>query len=89
MTDTPIKSISLTGNRWTEISDEIMSTRPKSWLLIRSTMRKKLGFLTRTQTVWPFETYTSSHIVHLDFYDEQKKTMFILKYGPFEKGEIK
>jgi hypothetical protein len=52
-------------------------------------MRKKLGFLTRIQTVWNSETYAGSCIVHLDFYDEQKKTLFILKYGPFEKGEIK
>lgn len=89
MTDSPIKSISITGERWAKISDDITATRPRSWLLIRATMRKKLGFLTRIQLTWNPTTYNNGSIVHLDFYDEQKKTLFILKYGPFEKGEIK
>ena len=28
-----------------------------------------------------FEGKTSQHTVRLDFYDEQKRTMFLLKYG--------
>lgn len=45
-------------------------------------MRKTLGFVSRDHLVWT-EGKGYKNEVHLDFYDEPKKTMFALKYSEF------
>lgn len=87
MTDKPIKSIRLTRSQWKVIELDISKTRPQSWLIIRSSMRSKLGFLTRTHQEWDPKNRELNKFTILDFYDEQKKTLFVLKYGPFDKLE--
>lgn len=87
MSDTPIKSIRLDEKRWLTIYNDIAKTRPASWLIIRNTMKSKLGFLNRSQSVWIEKEHRVKRYVFLDFYDDKKKTMFILKYGPFDKLE--
>ena len=50
-------------------------------------MKRVLGFLPRTHEEWVRnEKYDFSQrqtTIHLDFYDERKRTMFLLKYSEF------
>jgi hypothetical protein len=84
------KSISLSVPQWEALLKKLKvdySSEPPSTLLIRNQMKKKLGFVPRHHEYWQdagdnqFAQFR--HIVFLDFYDEQKKTMFLLKYSDF------
>lgn len=85
-----IKSIKLTEKKWDELRDEL-KTRFKSkpsTILVRSRMREVLGFTPRHQGAWtPIPNtkneYYKEALVFLDFFDEKKYTMFLLKYGNF------
>ena len=77
-----MKPIELTNHQWFELRAKLQSDYPASFTMIRSTMRDKLGFTPRTHKTWTalngFET-----VVHLDFFDEAKRTMFMLKYSEY------
>jgi len=51
-------------------------------LLIREKMKKVLGFTSRRHHYFNQEDDYVEEI-HLDFYDEPKRTMFLLKYSEF------
>ena len=51
--------------------------------MIRDKMKRVLGFTVREHTAWipkPDGGYTDYQI-HLDFYNEKKRTMFLLKFS--------
>ena len=62
--------IKLTRNQWLIIRSQIASEHPNSVLMIRPRMREVLGFTTRNQ----------GNMVVLDFFDENQKSWFVLKY---------
>jgi hypothetical protein len=74
------RSMKLTEHQWIKIYHDIAANYPHSVLLIRDKMRSVLGFTSRTHS-WhdPDAGYCSC--IMLDFYDEPKRTMFLLKYG--------
>ena len=85
------KPLILTQSQWAKIYDIIAKTYPPSVLLIRNRMREVLGFTSRTHQIWIDRNvesrdmgygtkYCETHI-HLDFYNEPKRTMFLLKYS--------
>jgi hypothetical protein len=87
------KPIVLSEKAWLNIYNQIAKTYPPSVLLIRDKMRDVLGFTSRTHEEW-FEHqvdrknvgYHSKYCVktvHLDFYSEPKRTMFLLKYSEY------
>ncbi len=65
------------------------SSEPPSTLLIRNRMKEKLGFIPRHHEYWQDagdnRRAQYHQIVFLDFYNEQKKTMFLLRYSDFIK----
>lgn len=82
--------ITLTEKQWGDIHLKLAreyADRP-SVLIMRSVMRRELGFTVRRHTeyieeqahldapvwVWP------KSLICLDFYDDAKKTLFVLKY---------
>jgi hypothetical protein len=82
-----IKSLTLTEKQWSEVHSKLYQeyhSRP-SVLIIRSVMRRELGFTVRRHSRWIEDTdqrhfgYYRDEIV-LDFYDEAKSTFFRLKY---------
>lgn len=93
------KPIVLDKITWNKLHAQIKQDYPLSTLLIRSRMRETLGFTPREHTEW-----MDSHVevndvrygtkwqvtnIHLDFYDEPKRLMFLLKYGEFlEKNKL-
>jgi hypothetical protein len=87
------KSIVLSEAQWLKIYNHIAQNYPPSVLLIRNKMRSVLGFTSRTHQEWinqevdvkdiRYKTKYPITTVHLDFYNEPKRTMFLLKYSEY------
>lgn len=75
-----MKALRLSPDEWLSIRKEIDKHHPRSVSMVRWKMREVLGFTPREHRVWDQDLgYVVN--VHLDFYDEAKRTMFLLKYG--------
>ena len=87
------KSIVLSKKAWLKIYNQIAKTYPPSVLLIRNRMKEVLGFTSRTHEEWINQEVDIKDIrygtrfrittIHLDFYNEPKRTMFLLKYSEY------
>jgi hypothetical protein len=87
------KPIVLSEKTWANIYRNIAQNYPPSVLLIRDKMRSVLGFTTRTHDEWmdsevnvndvSYGTRWRVTTIHLDFYSEPKRTMFLLKYSEY------
>jgi len=80
-----MKALVLSLNEWHVVYQQIAKHHPRSVCMIRSKMKKVLGFTVREHKEWvpKMDGGYSDHQIHLDFYDEAKRTMFLLKYGDF------
>lgn len=79
------RPVILNPTAWRKIRDNLKTRHPSSYLLIRSKMRERLGFTVREHRAWvngrsDQEGYYQDQ-VHLDFYDERKRSLFLLTYG--------
>jgi hypothetical protein len=85
------RPIILSEKVWANIYYSIAKEYPPSVLLIRDKMRSVLGFTARRHEEWinqevdvkdiRYRTKYCIHLIHLDFYSEPKRTMFLLKYS--------
>lgn len=77
------KSISLSQSQWRDLYNRLKKDVPMSTLLIRSRMRSVLGFTPRDHSKWNSDhtNVWKEYTVELDFYDEGKRLMFLLRYG--------
>ena len=91
------KSITLSEPNWATLQEKIRKDYPKSVWLVRGKMRLVLGFVPREHKEWCEDTYFEGNSVgpkyqkttiHLDFYDDRKKTMFIMKYSEYLDGKL-
>jgi hypothetical protein len=88
-----MKALKLTPDEWHLIRQEIDKHHPRSVSMVRWKMREVLGFTTREHEEWlgyydnasAEDRRSGKHgykkSIHLDFFDEAKRTMFLLKYG--------
>ncbi len=88
-----MKALRLTEQQWEKISAHLSQNYPNSVMLTRWKMRDVLGFTVRhhrerrdmRQIAGEFDMRDYGVLVKdwicLDFYDEAKKTMFLLKYS--------
>jgi hypothetical protein len=87
------KPIILSEKNWLAIYNQIAKNYPPSVLLIRNRMREVLGFTSRKHEEWvdrdvdrrdvSYGTKYRITTIHLDFYNESKRTMFLLKYSDY------
>ena len=87
------KPIILSEKNWLAIYNQIAKEYPPSVLLIRNRMKDVLGFTSRTHQEWfdrdvdcrdvSYGTKYRITTIHLDFYNELKRTMFLLKYSDY------
>lgn len=82
------KPIVLTEAQWWPLHQQISRDYPASVLLIQSRTRAVLGFTVRRHREWVkdpgYDGYGNyAETIHLDFYDEPKRLMFLLKYTEF------
>jgi hypothetical protein len=66
---------------WNTIQDQLLDDWPRSHIILRSVMKRELGFTVRKRDVWQGSglIYTTT-TVYLDFFDDAKETWFALKY---------
>jgi len=87
-----IKTIVLTQDQWNWLYDQFKKDLPLSVILIRDKMKNHLGCTIREHEEWePVNNdYYGSRVVttRLDFFDEKKKVMFLLKYSEFINKDI-
>jgi hypothetical protein len=76
------KPIVLTEPQWNKLEKHLRNTLPLSVMALRSKMRRVLGMTPREHRTYT-EQRGSEVMVHLDFFDDQRKTMFCLKYSEF------
>ena len=78
-----MKSIVLTVGQWKTIRSELQTEHSKTVFMLREKMKRVLGFTVREHNEWiikPDGGY-GDHQIHLDFYSEKKRTMFLLKFS--------
>lgn len=78
-----MKPLVLTEQNWAKLRYQLNLSQPRSVMLSRSKMREVLGFTPRTHTDWKDDEVSLRPVtmVHLDFFDDSKRTFFLLKYG--------
>ena len=88
-----MRAVVLKPKEWKDIREQISKNYPKSVLLSRRKMRDVLGFTPREHTEWLgyYDSATKEQraskyhgyriTVHLDFFNESQRTMFLLKYS--------
>lgn len=74
-----MKSLVYSERDWNKLWASILKEYPPS-INISWVCKRELGFTVRKHTYWDREGRAYIHEVHLDFYDEAMKTLFILKY---------
>jgi hypothetical protein len=99
-----MSTIKLSPDRWKLIRADLQLEVPKSVFMLRTKMKAVLGFTVREHSEWidaerieDFHNSTEGwHMgkkhqfsVCLDFYNERKYTMFILKYSEYLNKENK
>ena len=78
--------ITLTESQWVNIHRQLANEHPASWILIRDSMKRNLGFTVRRHSRWIDNELISvksgyyKKEICLDFYDDAKETFFRLKY---------
>jgi hypothetical protein len=76
-----VRTIKLSEGAWLKVYNDIAQTYPPSVLLIRDRMKSVLGFTSRRHSEWNAWAGMRIEQIHLDFFNERKYTMFILKYS--------
>ena len=72
------RSIKLKEHQWKKLEECLKQDYPLSTIVIRDKMRRILGFTVREDR---FDYWNPT--IHLDFFDEVKRTMFLLKYSDY------
>jgi hypothetical protein len=83
------KPIVMTPEQWSIVLTVIKQREKPSIYLCRAKMKDVLGFTVREHTEYEYHASNNNsfdaadmvHTVRLDFYDEPKRTMFLLRYG--------
>jgi hypothetical protein len=90
-----LKPVILSEQNWDKLKYQLKQDYPSSWILIREVMNDRLGFTVRRHTeYWDTRARAQDygvpefgsrrqphHVICLDFYNEAKRTMFLLKYS--------
>ena len=83
------KPVVLTVEQWKTIRSQLHEEYPKTVFMIREKMKRVLGFTVREHKEWienpkaEYEWDRGSYEfqIHLDFFSENKKTMFLMKFS--------
>lgn len=80
------KPVILSPEKWNKLKQRLLTDYPQSVVLIRQRTRDVLGFVPREFEEWNTDTagyWDKKRDVRLDFYNEPKRTMFVLKYSEY------
>lgn len=79
------KPIVLSQSKWSTLRDQLTKDYSPSVMMLSYRMKDKLGFTVREHREWS-EQRGYMVDIRLDFYNEPKRTMFMLKYSDFLQG---
>jgi hypothetical protein len=76
------KPIVLTQSKWAILRERLIADYSPSVMMLSYRMKDRLGFTVREHREW---TQQRGYMVdiRLDFYNEPKRTMFLLKYSEY------
>lgn len=77
-----MKPTKLTIKQWNVLKKRLATDYSTSVVLIRSKMRERLGFTTREHSTYS-DQYGTKIVIYLDWFDDAKRTMFMLKYSEY------
>ena len=80
------KPIVLSEEKWGKLHRRLAQDNHPSVILIREKMKAVLGFTVRRHREWADDPNFGKYPIEticLDFYNEPKRTMFLLKYSEF------
>jgi hypothetical protein len=81
------KPIVLTQSKWAILRERLTADYSPSVMMLSYRMKDRLGFTVREHREWTQQRGYMTDI-RLDFYNEPKRTMFLLKYSEYlEKDE--
>jgi len=75
-----MKAYELTHEEWNKIAAQIKEEFDNSMILLRSKMKEELGFTPRDHHYYNAEINRWVNRIHIDFYSEQARTWFLLKF---------
>jgi hypothetical protein len=84
-----MSTLKLAVDQWKLIRADLQTEHPKTVFMLRGKMKQVLGFTVREHNEWvpKLDGGYHEHTIHLDFYNERKYTMFLLKYSEFLKED--
>lgn len=82
-----MSTVKISTRIWKKIRADLQTEHKASVFMLRSRMKDVLGFTVREHNEW----INGEHVLSicLDFYNERKYTMFLLKYSEFLNKEKK
>ena len=84
------KPVILSTQRWLDLRARLMEDYPISYTALSWKCKEKLGFKIRTYDSFKKDYQGITRFVtdiRLDFYNEPKRTMFLLKYGEYVSAD--
>jgi hypothetical protein len=75
------KPIVLTHSKWEKLRTRLTTDYSPSVMMLSYRMKDKLGFTVREHVWYSKNGYATD--IRLDFYNESKRTMFLLKYSEY------
>jgi hypothetical protein len=93
-----MSTLRLNVEQWVQILEDLHTEYPKSVFMLRNKMKTVLGFTIREHSQWIDIKYKpgneddgwhrgySELSICLDFYNESKYTMFLLKFSEYING---
>lgn len=76
-----MKAVRLTIAQWQQIREELQTEHPKSVFMLRDRMKDRLGFTVREHKEYVEAKGYYEQRIHLDFFSEKKRTMFLMKFS--------
>jgi hypothetical protein len=76
-----MRPVVLTTNQWKQIRKMLQEEHPKTVFMIRDKMKRVLGFTVREHKRWDEGVVNLIFEIHLDFYSQNKRTMFLMKFS--------
>jgi hypothetical protein len=83
-----MSTLKLSVEQWRKIRADLQTEHPKTVFMLKDKMKRVLGFTVREHNEWipKMDGGYSDHSIRLDFYNERKYTMFLLKYSEYLHG---
>ena len=72
--------VELDIKQWNAIRGKLAKENSPSVMMIRSAMKRELGFTVREHKDYDYVSGHYLNVIHLDFYDDAKETWFRLRY---------